>query len=95
MQVKDDADTFSTFKNERNIEYRVQPGDELHGVFSERNAHDCALESGHILPTICTVNSMGTTIIMSDCVRRNGRSATTDIQRIQKEFAAIEKKIFR
>ncbi len=29
MQVKDNADTFSTFKNERNIEYRVQPGDNL------------------------------------------------------------------
>jgi polysaccharide export outer membrane protein len=29
MQVKDNADTFSTFKNVRNIEYRVQPGDNL------------------------------------------------------------------
>ena len=29
MQVKDDADTLSTFNNERKIDYRVQPGDNL------------------------------------------------------------------
>ncbi len=29
MQVQDDADTLSTFKNERKIDYRVQPGDNL------------------------------------------------------------------
>ncbi len=30
MQVTDDADTLSTFKNERKIEYLVQPGDNLY-----------------------------------------------------------------
>ena len=30
MQVKDNADTLSAFKNERNLEYRVQPGDNLY-----------------------------------------------------------------
>lgn len=30
MQVKDDTDTLATFKNERNLEYRVQPGDNLY-----------------------------------------------------------------
>ncbi len=30
MQVKDNADTFSSFKNKRKIEYRVQPGDNLY-----------------------------------------------------------------
>jgi len=30
MQVHDNTDTFSTFKNERNLEYRVQPGDNLY-----------------------------------------------------------------
>jgi polysaccharide export outer membrane protein len=30
MQVHDNTDTFSIFKNERNIEYRVQPGDNLY-----------------------------------------------------------------
>ena len=30
LQVKDDADTLATFKNERNLEYRVQPGDNLY-----------------------------------------------------------------
>jgi len=30
LQVKDDADTLVTFKNERNLEYRVQPGDNLY-----------------------------------------------------------------
>ena len=29
MQVTDNTDTFSSFKNERNLEYRVQPGDNL------------------------------------------------------------------
>jgi len=29
MQVKDDADTLTTFKNERKIDYRIQPGDNL------------------------------------------------------------------
>lgn len=30
MQVKDDTDTLATFQNERNLEYRVQPGDNLY-----------------------------------------------------------------
>ena len=30
LQVKDDADTLSTFQNERKIEYLVQPGDNLY-----------------------------------------------------------------
>jgi len=30
MQVHDNTDTFSTFKNERNLDYRVQPGDNLY-----------------------------------------------------------------
>ena len=30
MQVHDNSDTFSSFKNERNLEYRVQPGDNLY-----------------------------------------------------------------
>ncbi len=30
MQVKDEADTLNTFYNEKNIEYRMQPGDNLY-----------------------------------------------------------------
>ncbi|MCF6171874.1 MAG: polysaccharide biosynthesis/export family protein [Bacteroidales bacterium] len=30
MQVRDNTDTLSAFKNERNLEYRVQPGDNLY-----------------------------------------------------------------
>jgi len=30
LQVQDEADTLSTFKNERKIEYLVQPGDNLY-----------------------------------------------------------------
>ena len=30
MQVRDDSDTLSNFVNERDIDYRVQPGDNLY-----------------------------------------------------------------
>ncbi|PLX05686.1 MAG: hypothetical protein C0598_13870, partial [Marinilabiliales bacterium] len=30
MQVKSESDTLSTFKNNRKIDYRVQPGDNLY-----------------------------------------------------------------